>query len=107
MKIGEGAGPISKEGVDVFGNLGKGLVGTPTQVSTHYDAARNGVAYTGPFQYPHPLVTGASTPTPSGTPRSQQHLQKKKKNSKKLKRRNWPKNRRVTWLNALLVEAIS
>jgi hypothetical protein len=44
-----------------------------------------------PYVYPHPLVSGAPTPTPSATPRSQQHLQKKKKNSKKLKRRNWPK----------------
>jgi hypothetical protein len=82
--------PVSQEHVDVF-NLGKDLVGTPTQVSDHYTAARNGVDYTGTFTYPHPLVTGASTPTPSATPRSQQHLQKKKKNSKKLKRRNWPK----------------
>jgi hypothetical protein len=71
MTIGtNSASPVSKEGVDVFGNLGKGLTGTPSQVSTHYDAARNGVAYTGPFQYPHPLVSGSPTPTPgpTGTP---------------------------------------
>jgi hypothetical protein len=64
---------------------------TPTAVSQKYDASLNGVAYTGTFTYPHPLVSGAPTPTSSATPRSEQHLQKKKKNSKKLKRRNWPK----------------
>jgi hypothetical protein len=100
--------PTTKLNVDYF-NLGAGFPAntTPAQVSSTYTAALNGVDYTGTFTYPHPLVTGASTPTPSATPRAQQHLQKKKKNSKKLKRRNWPKNRRVTWLNALLVEAIS
>jgi hypothetical protein len=74
-------------------NLGSGMASntTPQQVIATYTAAVNGVDYTGTFTYPHPLVTGAPTPTPSATPRSQQHLQKKKKNTKKLKRRNWPK----------------
>jgi hypothetical protein len=101
--------PTTKDGIDYF-NLGGGFAAdtTPSAVSKRYTAALNGVAYTGPFVYPHPLVTGAPTPTPSATPRSQQHLQKKKKNSKKLKgRKGGQKNRRVTWLNALLVEAIS
>jgi hypothetical protein len=84
--------PTTKLNVDYF-NLGNGFPAdsTPPAVSKRYTAALNGVAYTGTFTYPHPLVTGASTPTPSATPRTQQHLQKKKKNSKKLKRRNWPK----------------
>jgi hypothetical protein len=84
--------PTTKENVDFF-NLGIGFAPetTPAEVSSRYKAALNGVDYTGTFTYPHPLVTGASTPTPSATPRTQQHLQEKKKNSKKLKRRNWPK----------------
>jgi hypothetical protein len=83
-------GMLIREGIEYF-NLGKGLANPPSAVTTRYDAALNGVQYNGDFTYPHPLVSGAPTPTPRATPRSQQHLQKKKKNSKKLKRRNWPK----------------
>jgi hypothetical protein len=100
--------PTTKLNVDYF-NLGNGFPAntTPAQVSATYTAALNGVDYTGTFTYPHPLVTGAPTPTPSATPRTQQHLQKKRKNSKKLKRRNWPKKSTSYMANALLVEAIS
>jgi hypothetical protein len=85
-------GRATKLGVHYF-NLGAGLPAdsTPPEVSQRYNAALNGVAYTGTFTYPHPLVSGAPTPTPRATPRSHQHVEKKKKNSKKLKRRNWPK----------------
>ncbi len=78
--------PTSKLNIDYF-NLGMGFPAdtTPSAVSSRYTAALNGVAYTGTFTYPHPLVSGAPTPTPSATPRSQQHLQKKE--AKKLKRR--------------------
>jgi hypothetical protein len=39
-------------------NLGKGLAtnGAPSQVTNIYIAALNGIDYTGPFQYPHPLT---------------------------------------------------
>ena len=100
--------PHCVEGREYY-NLGTGMASntTPQQVIDTYTAAVNGVDYTGTFTYPHPLVTGAPTPTPSATPRSQQHLQKKKKNTKKLKRRNWPKKSTSDMANALLVEAIS
>jgi hypothetical protein len=57
------AQPTTKEGVDYF-NLGKGFPAntTPSQVSSTYTAAVNGVAYTGTFTYPHPLVSGAPKP---------------------------------------------
>jgi hypothetical protein len=83
-------GRVAKLGVHFF-NLGNGFTSTPQTVKDKYTAALNGVQYNGDFTYPHPLVSGAPTPTSSATPRSHQHLQKKKKNSKKLKRRNWPK----------------
>jgi hypothetical protein len=79
-----------REGIEYY-NLGKGLSNPPSALTSKYNAALNGVQYNGDYVYPHPLVSGAPTPTPRATPRSQQHLQKKKKNSKKLKRRNWPK----------------
>lgn len=77
--LGFGAGraqPTTKLDVDFF-NLGAGLPvdSTPPQVSSRYKAALNGVDYTGTFVYPHPLVTAA--PTPTGTPGSQQPLEKK------------------------------
>jgi len=81
--------PTTKENVDFF-NLGIGFPAdtTPAAVSSRYKAALNGVDYTGTFVYPHPLVTAAPTPTPSATPSSQQHLQKKEaKKAKTLKRR--------------------
>jgi hypothetical protein len=99
--------PTTKLNIDYF-NLGNGFPAdtTPSEVSSRYTAALNGVAYTRTFTYPHPLVSGAPTPTPSATPRSQQHLQKKEaKKPKKKKRRG--KNQRMTWLSALLVKAIS
>jgi hypothetical protein len=44
-------------------NLGAGFPAntTPPAVSSTYTAALNGVAYVGPFVYPHPLVTRAPT----------------------------------------------
>jgi hypothetical protein len=81
------AAPTTKLGIDYF-NLGKGFPAdsTPTQVAVQYTTGLNGVQYTGTFTYPHPLVSGTPTPTPSATPRSQQHLQKKEaKKAKKAK----------------------
>jgi hypothetical protein len=79
-------GRVSKLGVHYF-NLGAGFPAdsTPPEVSQRYNAALNGVAYTGTFTYPHPLVSGAPTPTSSATPRSHQHLRKKE--AKKLKKK--------------------
>jgi hypothetical protein len=52
-------------------NLGKGLPtnGAPSEVTAIYTAAVNGVAYTGTYAYPHPLVSGSSpSPTPNPSP---------------------------------------
>ena len=70
--------PTIKLGVDYF-NLGGGLPAdsTPAAVSSRYTAALNGVAYTGTFTYPHPLVSG-NPPAAQRYTRSQQHFQKKK-----------------------------
>jgi hypothetical protein len=83
--------PTTKLNIDYF-NLGNGFPAdtTPSEVSSRYTAALNGVAYTGTFMYPHPLVNGAPSPTPSATPRSQQHLQKKEAKKAKKKKR-WGK----------------
>jgi hypothetical protein len=56
--------PTIKANRDYY-NLGAGLgSGTPSQVSSTYGAALNGVNYTGPYVYPHPLVSGMpSAPT--------------------------------------------
>ena len=53
--------PTEKQGRDYY-NLGKGLStnGAPAQVRSIYTAALNGTAYTGPYTYPHPLVSGSS-----------------------------------------------
>src|SRR4030095_12858411 len=71
--------PISKEcganapgtnGCDLIGNLGINLTWPKPpldRVTSYYTAARNGVDYTGPFQYPHPLTTG-TLPPPTATP---------------------------------------
>ena len=64
--------PTTKANIDFF-NLGAGFPAdaTPAQVSATYSAALNGVAYTGTFVYPHPLVGGgppAPTPAPTATP---------------------------------------
>jgi hypothetical protein len=84
--LGFGAGraqPTTKVDVDFF-NLGAEFPvdSTPSQVSSRYKAALNGVDYTGTFVYPHPLVTAAPAPTPTGTPGSQQPLEKKGKKQK-------------------------
>jgi hypothetical protein len=90
--FGNSGAKTSLPGRDFF-NLGAGFPAntTPSAVSSHYTAAVNGVDYTGTFLYPHPLVTGqpTSSPTPTATrmPRSQQHLQKNKNEARKLKRR--------------------
>ena len=62
------AQPTPKLNIDYF-NLGGGFPAdtTPAVVSSRYTAALNGVAYTGTFAYPHPLVSGQPTPTPSPT----------------------------------------
>jgi hypothetical protein len=69
LKMRQNTGqPVTIEGIDYF-NLGTDLSGTPPAVSNRYTAALNGVQYTGPFQYPHPLVSGTQpSPTPTGTP---------------------------------------
>jgi hypothetical protein len=79
--------PTTKEGIDFF-NLGAGFAArtTPSEVSSTYTAALNGIDYVGPFVYPHPLVSGAPTPTPSTTPSSSHHSPQRKENKgKKLK----------------------
>jgi hypothetical protein len=88
FRSGASGQTTTKPGVDYF-NLGGGFPAnsTPSAVSSRYTAALNGVDYTGTFVYPHPLVTGAPTPTPSATSRSQQHLQKKEKKQKKAKKK--------------------
>jgi hypothetical protein len=78
--------PTTKLGVDYF-NLGGGFPAdsTPAVVSSRYTAALNGVAYTGTNVYPHPLVSGegSPTPTPSGTPSFPRHLHKENKTKAK------------------------
>jgi hypothetical protein len=75
--------PTTKLNIDFF-NLGAGFPAdsTPSQVSSRYMAALNGVDYVGTFVYPHPLVSGmqrsaSATRGPSNTSR---------KKAKKLKR---------------------
>ena len=41
---------------------------TPVEVSSKYVAALNGVDYTGPFVYPHPLTQPSANQTPTPTP---------------------------------------
>jgi len=55
--------PTAKLNIDYY-NLGSGFVAnsTPSAVSGTYTSTRNGVAYTGPYKYPHPL-TGPAPPT--------------------------------------------
>jgi hypothetical protein len=81
LGFGGGGQPTTKPGIDYF-NLGGGFPAdtTPAEVSSRYTAALNGVDYTGPYVYPHPLVSGHPAPSPAPTPptpRSPQHLQKK------------------------------
>jgi hypothetical protein len=78
------AQPTTKLGLDYF-NLGGGFPAntTPQAVSASYVAALNGVDYTRPFVYPHPLVTGAPSPTPSAAPSVPRHLSKKATNAQR------------------------
>jgi hypothetical protein len=96
--------PTTKEDIDFF-NLGAGFSAdtTPSQVSSRYTAALNGVDYVGTFVYPHPLVSG-NQPPPSATPTSARHLQKGKKTKKKKRRAKTP---RITWVNAVLLPLAS
>ncbi len=73
--------PTTKPGIDFF-NLGAGFAArtTPSEVSSTYTAALNGIDYVDPFVYPHPLVSGAPTPTPSTTPSSSHHSPQRKEN---------------------------
>jgi hypothetical protein len=84
--------PTTKPGIDFF-NLGAGFPAdtTPSEVSSTYTAALNGVDYVGPFAYPHPLVSGAPTPTPSATPSSSQHSPQRKENKVKKGKKKKPK----------------
>ncbi len=67
LNIGSGTYPTVVAGRD-FINLGAGFTGTPQQVMDTYNAALNGVQYTGPFPYPHYLtLEGTPTPTPIPT----------------------------------------
>jgi len=55
--------PTEIEGRDYY-NLGAGFAAnsTPSQVSSTYIASLNGVAYTGTYIYPHPLVSNVPAP---------------------------------------------
>jgi len=82
------AQPTSKENVDFF-NLGIGFSTTPSQVTSKYTAALNGVAYTGTFTYPHPLVSGNPTlrpalhEVPATLPEKKSQKSQKSKNEEK------------------------
>jgi hypothetical protein len=82
------AQPTTKLGLDYF-NLGAHFAWdtTPSEVSARYRAALNGVDYVGTFVYPHPLVSGGGspTPTPSATPSVPPSLPKAKKAERKFK----------------------
>jgi len=85
------AQPTTKLGLDYF-NLGADFAWdtTPSEVSARYKAALNGVDYVGPFVYPHPLVSGGGspTPTPSATRAFPGHLTKKQRNAKRVTKTN-------------------
>jgi len=85
LGFGSGGLPTEIAGRDYY-NLGTGFGTdtTPSRVSSTYTAALNGVDYISPFIYPHPLVSGA--PTPTATARSPQNLPKRKKTGKKEKK---------------------
>jgi hypothetical protein len=84
--------PTTKLNVDFF-NLGAGFPAdsTPSQVSSRYKAALNGVDYVGPFVYPHPLVSGNPTAAQHDTRSQQPPWRKKKENKKAKNNRRWPK----------------
>ena len=66
LNIGSSTYPTEIANRDFY-NLGAGFTGTPQQVMDTYNAALNGVQYTGPFPYPH-YLTLEGTPTPTPTP---------------------------------------
>ena len=83
------AQPTTKLNIDFF-NLGAGFPAdsTPSEVSSRYTAALNGVDYVGTFVYPHPLVSGiqrspSATPGPSNKPQKNEQL-KREKTAKKI-----------------------
>jgi hypothetical protein len=61
LGISAGGYPTELRGRDLY-NLGTGFPpdSTPQLMATIYTAAVNGVDYTGPYVYPHPLVSAAS-----------------------------------------------
>jgi hypothetical protein len=85
--------PTTKAGIDYF-NLGRGFPAdsTPLAVSTRYTAALNGVAYTGTFVYPHPLVTAqplvAAQPTSTQCSRLQRRLDRLERRQQRLEQRH-------------------
>jgi hypothetical protein len=89
-------GVTYQEGRD-YHNLGAGFFPadfTPAVVSSIYTAARNGVAYTGTFVYPHPLVTAQpAQPTPTLSAACsllQQRLDRLERRHQRLKRLHIP-----------------
>jgi hypothetical protein len=82
--------PTTKLNIDFF-NLGAGFPAdsTPSQVSSKYTAALNGVDYIGTFVYPHPLTSGiqrssSATRDPSNSFRKKAKKLKEEKESKKI-----------------------
>ena len=115
MILGFGANSsqsTTKPSLDYY-NLGAGFPAntTPSAVSSTYTAELNGVDYVGTFIYPHPLVTAAPAPTPSGTPSFPRHLKENKTKAKKAKKekpgKRAQRNSANETRNAFLVEAIS
>jgi hypothetical protein len=84
--------PTTKLGVDYF-NLGGGLPAdsTPQAVRDKYTAALNGVAYTGTFTYPHPLVSGNPSAAQRDTSSPQPRWRKKEERKKAKRKTSWPK----------------
>jgi hypothetical protein len=82
--------PTTKLNVDFF-NLGAGFPAdsTPSQVSSRYTAALNGVDYVGTFVYPHPLVSGnQQSPSATGSPSNNSQKNKKLKREKPARKIN-------------------
>jgi hypothetical protein len=80
--------PTTKLNVDFF-NLGAGFPAdsTPSQVSSRYTAALNGVDYVGTFVYPHPLVSGNQrSPSATGGPSNNSQKNEKLKREKTAKK---------------------
>jgi hypothetical protein len=67
LGFGPYAGLPLVEGRDFFSNS------SAAAMAAKYTASLNGVQYTGPYTYPHPLVGGA-TPTPTPTPSGPSNL---------------------------------